>query len=116
MVETCKLKTEKYRTPSLVLLTTGTKRRVTSHVRECHLNLVYYYTTLNLNVLPLGSYNISIGMDFLENHGAIINRLTKIVTCTNHEGKNQIIQGIPKPIIVRQIFCVQMKTSVRKGC
>lgn len=62
IVGKCKLKTEKYRTTWLVKLAIGTKIRVTSHVKQCQLNLNGYLTIVDLNLLPLGSHEILIGM------------------------------------------------------
>ena len=47
----------------LVQLATGTKREVSKIVKECEVNLNGFLTKVNLNILPLGSYDIFIGMD-----------------------------------------------------
>lgn len=54
-----------------------------------------------LNVLHLGSYELLIGMDWLECHRAIINFLDKTFTCIDDEGRDKIVKGIPRPIRVR---------------
>jgi len=36
-----------------------------------------FKTQANLNLLPLGSYDILIGMDWLEKHRVILNCMTK---------------------------------------
>lgn len=68
VVEICNLKKkkEKYKTTWLVQFATCTKRRVTIQVKECPLNLNEYMTMVDLNTLPLGSYDILIRMDWLE--------------------------------------------------
>ena len=74
-------------------------------------------TQENLNVLPLGSYNVLIGMDWLEAHRAIINCLDKTFTCIHGQGNiSQFIKGIYKLVTIRQISKVQLKKCVRKGC
>ena len=73
-------------------------------------------TTVNLNVIPLGSYDILIGMDWLGKHRVVVNCLEKTMTCVNEEGILQLIKGIPKPISIRQVSALQLKISARKGC
>ena len=73
-------------------------------------------TQVKLNVLPLGSYDILIGMDWLEKHQVILNYFQKTFTCLNKEGERIIVIGISRKISVRQISALQMKKAVRKGC
>ena len=47
-------------------------------------------TLVNLNILPLGSYQILIGMDWLESHKAIINCLHKSFGYVDEEGVTSI--------------------------
>ena len=42
---------------------------------------------VKLNVLPLGSYDLLIGMDWLEQHRVILNCYDKTFTCLNSDGK-----------------------------
>ena len=56
-----------------------------------------------MNIFPLGSYEVLIGMDWLESDKEIINRLDKTFTCIDDEGKERTIRGIPRPISVRKI-------------
>ena len=51
-------------------------------------------TSVNLNILPLGSYGILISMDWLESHKTIINYLHTIFDCVDEEGKYDTIKGI----------------------
>ena len=37
-------------------------------------------------------------------------------TCLDDEGKDSTIKGIPRPIIVRHIQAMQLKTFAQKGC
>ena len=71
---------------------------------------------MNLNVLPLGYYDMIVGMDWLEKHKSIINFLENIVTCTNDEGEVWAIRGIPKPISTKQISSLQLKRCAIKDC
>ena len=50
---------------SLVQLATGTKRRIHDMVRSCSTSLNGVNTSMDLNIIPLGSYDILIGMDLV---------------------------------------------------
>ena len=54
----------------LVKLATGTKKRVPNWVRACASELNGMPTSKHLNVLPLGSYSMILGMDWLFTHKA----------------------------------------------
>lgn len=49
-------------------------------------------TRVNLNIFPLGSYKILIGMDWLEFHRAKVDCYDKIVECIDDEWKFQEIK------------------------
>ena len=59
----CKLGKVKHVKPWLVQLPTGMKQKVSKIIKECEVNLNGFLTKVNLNILPLGSYDILIGMD-----------------------------------------------------
>ena len=66
LVEKCKLLVEKFASSWLSQLATGAKRKVISFVKNCAVTMDKFKTFLKLNILPLGSYDILIGMDWLE--------------------------------------------------
>ena len=66
--EICAFNKLKHRKSWLVQLATGTKRNVSEIEEKCSLDMDGLFTYANLNVLPLGSYDILIGMDWLEAH------------------------------------------------
>jgi hypothetical protein len=55
----------------------GAKQKVGGKVTICTLNLGDFITTVDLYVMILGSYEVVIGMDWLESHEAILNYKTK---------------------------------------
>ena len=65
LVEKCKLQVEKFTSSWLVQLATGAKRKVMSFVKNCVVMMDQFETFVKLNVLPLGSYDILIGMYWL---------------------------------------------------
>ena len=73
-------------------------------------------TCIDLNVLPLGSYDVFIGMDWLEAHRVKLDCYNKTFECTDEEGNPVVVKGIPKVISVRQVSTMQLKKFCRKGC
>ena len=71
LVEKCKLWVENFAKSWLVRLSTGAKRKVISFVKDCTVSMDQFETSMKLNVLPLGSYDMLIGMDWLEQHRVV---------------------------------------------
>ena len=65
----------------MVQLATGTKRKVVSYVEYCEMFMSQFKTQMKLNVLPLGSYDVLIGMEWLEKHIVVLNFFEKTFTC-----------------------------------
>eukprot|EP00253_Pinus_taeda_P009984 PITA_09984 len=116
IVECCKLQSTKFKTPWLVQLATGAKRRVVAKIKDCSFTIVGQTVTADLNVLPLGSYDILIGMDWLEKHWSLVDCKTKIIYFRDPLGNKQEMQGIKRPVQVRLITANQLVKCVRKGC
>ena len=55
-------------------------------------------------------------MDWLEQHRVILNYYDKTFTCLNSDEKPVSVKGIPRKNTVRQIFALQLKRPIRKGC
>ena len=75
-----------------------------------------FETSVKINVLPLGSYDMLISMDWLEQHRVVLNYFDRIFTCVNNNGETVNVKGIPRKTTIRWIFSLQLKRSVRKGC
>jgi hypothetical protein len=73
-------------------------------------------TKAELNIMPLGSYDCLIGMEWLDQHHALLDFHNKRFTCLNEEGNRVTIQGIPRAVAVRKISSMQLKKCYRKGC
>ena len=71
---------------------------------------------VKINVLPLGSYDLLIGMDWLEQQRVILNYYDKTFTCLNSDEQPVNVKGIPRKTTVRQISALQLKRVLRKGC
>ena len=63
IVETGKLDKVKHEKPWLVQLATSTERKVSEIVRNYEVNLNGFSAKIDLNILPLGLYDVLIGMD-----------------------------------------------------
>ena len=74
-----------------------------------------FKTHVDLNILPLGYYNLLIGMDWLEKHRVIINFYDKTFSCLDDKGNTIVVKGIPRKVTIREISSLQMKSFVRKG-
>ena len=78
--------------------------------------LSQFETQVKLNVLLLGSYDVLIGMDWMEKHKVVLNCFEKTFACLDDKGEVVKVKGIPRKVSVRQFFTLQMKKFVRKGC
>jgi hypothetical protein len=57
-------------------------------------------TKSDLNILPLGSYDCLIGMDWLDQHHVVLECHNNEFTCLNEEGNPRKVQGIPREVTV----------------
>ena len=96
----------------MVLLATCTKQNIYEIIKDYEVSLNGFPARINLNILPLGSYDVLIGMDWLEQHHLMLDFLHKSILCTDSQWNQTKIQGIPMKVSVRQISSVQVK---RKG-
>ena len=82
----CTLKNSKHRISWLVQLATRTKKKVNEVVRKCPFFMDGLVTCADLNVLPLGSYDVLIRMDWLEAHRAKLDCYNKTFELLDEEG------------------------------
>ena len=78
----CKLEKVKHDKPWLVQLAIGMKHTVSKIVKDCEVNLNGFPTRVNVNILPLGSYDVLISMDSLGLHYVMLDFLHKSILCT----------------------------------
>ena len=98
----------------MVKLAIGSKCKVTIIVKNCKLMVNDFITHVELNILALGSYDLLIGMDWLEKHRVMLNSFNKTFTCIDDTGNTIKIKGIHSRVTIIEISSVQMKTSLRK--
>jgi hypothetical protein len=77
--------------------------------------MIGFNTKEDLNIIPLGSYDCLIGMDWLDKHCGVLYCYKKAFTCLDEEGNSRMVQGIPRPKSIREILALQLKRSFRKG-
>jgi hypothetical protein len=116
VVESNKLKRTKHAKSWLVQLAAGTKRKVVDFISDFEFNLDGQNIKTNLNILSLGSYDMIIGMDWLEKHKAVLDCYKKTLNYKDDCDTTRTAQGIPKPVSVRQVSAMQLNKSMRKGC
>jgi hypothetical protein len=115
LVESNKLKRLKNAKSWLVQLVRGTKRKVIDYISDFEFILDGQTIRIDLNILPLGSYDMTVGMDWLERHKSILNCYTNILSYKDDSGTTRTTQSIPKPVSVRQIFSDATKEMYEKG-
>ena len=75
-----------------------------------------FITHVDLNTLPLSYNDMLIGMDWLEKHKVMLNCFDKTFTCIDNTGNTIKIKVIPKRATIREIYALQIKIIVSKGC
>ena len=55
---------------------------------------------VNVNIFPLGSYDLLIGMDWIEEHKVVLNFFDKTFTCTADNGNNIKVKGVPRKVTI----------------
>jgi hypothetical protein len=101
---------------SFVEMASGAKQKVGGKVTGCSLNLGEFVTRANLYVMILGSYDVVIGMDWLESHEAILNCKMKWLSLVDDEGQRCVIVGWNQGVSLRFISSLQLRKSMCKGC
>jgi hypothetical protein len=100
----------------LVHLATEDKIKVNDMVNSCLMDMNRLNTRAYLNILPLGSYECLIEMDWLDQNHYILDYHNKEFTCLDEEGNLRIVQRIPRAVTIREISALQPKKCYRKGC
>jgi hypothetical protein len=72
-------------------------------------------TREDLNIIPLGSYDFLIGMDWLDKNHVFLECYNKEFTFLDEEGNLRTTQGIPRAVTIKEIPFLQMKRSFGKA-
>lgn len=85
----------------MVQLATETKRKVSEIIENFPAEINGLKTIENLNVLPLGSDDVLIGIDWLEHHRVVLYCYNKTFTCLDDKGDDRKVQDIFRAVSVR---------------
>lgn len=72
-------------------------------------------TTIYLHIIHLGSYDIVLGMGWLEAHRAFIDCCHKLVQCVDDSGSEVEVIGVQRPISLRMISAMQLRRCMQHG-
>ena len=89
VVDICAFKKLKHNKSWLAQLATGTKRKVSESLEKFPLDKDGVLTCENMNIFPLGSYDILIGMDRLEACKVKLDCYNKTFECMDEEGNQR---------------------------
>ena len=103
IVERKHLQSSKHKKSWLAQLATGAKRNINELVKYFLIEINGLRKKVNVNTIPLGSYECLIGMDWLEKHHGVLDYYNKTITCIDEEGSQGKIQGIPRDVVIREI-------------
>jgi hypothetical protein len=115
IVEIFHFQRSKHKESWLVRLATGAKRKINELFKYCLIDMNGLNTKVDVNIIPLGSYDFLIGMDWLEKHHVFLDCYNKTITCLYEEGKEGKIQGILRVVAIRDISTMQLKKNFKKG-
>jgi hypothetical protein len=91
-VDRLHLEKSKLEKSSLVQLATRTKRRINEAIRSCPINLNGVNINVDRNIIPLGSYDILIGIDWLDRHHVVLDCHNKKFISLDEEGKQSRVK------------------------
>ena len=97
-------------------MASGELQPVELSVEDCKVDLGVCSIKRKVYVTALGTYDLVIGMDWLESHQAWVHSFEKTILCMNDEGETIHFQGIKRKVSLRFISAMQMKRCLRKGC
>jgi hypothetical protein len=85
-------------------------------VDNCLVDLGVCTTRLKVYVTALGTYDLIIGMDWLEAHRAMVDCFAKRVLCVDDEGRPIEIHGVQRKVSLCFISTMKVKWCMRQGC
>ena len=101
MMDNFKLTKVRHANPWSVQLATGEKRKVTDFIANYEVKIQDHVTRININIFPLESYDMLIGMDWLERHKVILNCFDKTFTYVAEHKTIKKLKSISKPVLLR---------------
>jgi len=102
-VDKCGLNKEVHAESWLMPLATRTKKKVHQWVTTYAFELNGMPTSTHINVHPLGSYNMLLGMDWLFIHNTKVDCNEKAIEFLDDDGEKRILQGKKKTTSMRMV-------------
>jgi hypothetical protein len=99
-----------------VKMASGEKQVVGPSVDNCLVDLGVYTTRLKVYITALRTYDLIIGMDWLESHRAMVDCFAKRVICVDDEGRPVEIHGVRRNVSLCFISTMKVKQYMRQGC
>ena len=97
-------------------MASGEKQAVGPRVDNCLVDLGVCTNRLKVYVIALETYDLIIGMDWLEAHRAMVDCFAKRVLCVDDEGRPVEIHGVRRKVSLRFISTMKVKRCMRQGC
>jgi hypothetical protein len=94
----------------------GEKQAVGPSVDNCLVYLRVCTTRLKVYITALRTYDLIIGMDWLEAHRAMVYCFTKRVLCVDDEGRPVEIHGVWRKVSLHFISTMKVMWCMRQGC
>jgi hypothetical protein len=116
IVERFHLRRSKHEKFLLVQLDTRAKKKINEFVKYFPIYINGLSTKVDMNIIPLGSYDCLIGINWLGKHHVVLYCYYKTIICLDEEVKHGKFQGIMRDVVVREILSMQLKKCFRKGC
>jgi hypothetical protein len=101
-VDSNKLKKIRHAKSWPVQLATGMKRKVVDFISDYEFSLGGQNIKTNMNILPLGYYDVIIRMDWLERHKAVLYCYEKSLKYKDKNDTARTVQGIQKLVSVHR--------------
>jgi hypothetical protein len=98
-----------------VQLIVGAKRKINEMAKVCPMDINVLNKKSNLNIIPLGSYDYLIGMDWLDQHHVVLDCYNNDFTSFDEDENLRVVQGIPRAVTIRGGLSLQLKKRFRKG-
>lgn len=96
-------------------MASSSQQSLGSLVRDCIVNIGGCDTNMNLYIMTLWTYDLIVGMNWLEYHQAIVDCYNKTILFKNDQGTPTIIEGIKHDVTLRLISAKKVNKCMRKG-
>jgi predicted aspartyl protease len=87
IIETSHLQRSQHKKYRLVQLSMGANRKINELVKDCPIDMNGLNIKVDVNIIPLGSYECLIGMDWLEKHHIILDFYNNTINYLNEQGQ-----------------------------